>query len=189
MVCGAAWWTCGCTERQLEEVKRRARRGAGRRRAREEKEEREALELHRALEGIARLEAEEAEKAERARATREARRKGRVASRFADLGLLLGEVNEFQRGVLLGQHERGRMEMLLQVQTAEEGRNRRHVTRIEELRTASRRKMDEKEKELWEEYNVGHPRETPQCTVDMGTEVRPEEGGAPDERDGEANEQ
>lgn len=34
-VCGATWWTCGCTERQLQDIKERVRRNAEMRRAQE----------------------------------------------------------------------------------------------------------------------------------------------------------
>lgn len=34
-VCGSRWWTCGCTERQLKDLKERAGRNAERRRAQE----------------------------------------------------------------------------------------------------------------------------------------------------------
>lgn len=34
-VCGAKWWTCGCTERQLKDIKERVRRGAEERRTQE----------------------------------------------------------------------------------------------------------------------------------------------------------
>lgn len=36
-VCGAVWWTCGCTERQLQEIKERARRNEEARRWVEER--------------------------------------------------------------------------------------------------------------------------------------------------------
>lgn len=185
MVCGAAWWTCGCTERQLDEIKQRALRNSERRREQEERERREVRELHAALELIARMEAEESEKLERTRAAKETRRKVQVTSSYADLMVLLGEVNEFQRGILEGQHERGRRELLVQIQTAEEGLNSKHVARTDELRTTSKRKMDEKEKELWEEHKAGPSQETPETTIDERTGMDPGRG-APDEEDCEA---
>lgn len=34
-ICGSKWWTCGCTERQLKDLKERVGRNAERRRAQE----------------------------------------------------------------------------------------------------------------------------------------------------------
>lgn len=181
MVCGAVWWTCSCTERQLDEIKHRARRNSERRREQEERERREMRELHAALELIARMEAEESEKLERTRAAKEARRKVQVTSSYADLMALLGEVNEFQRAVLEGQHERGRRELLVQIQTAEEGLKTKHVGRTDELRTESRRKMDDKERELWEEYKAGPCQETPETIMDERAWLGPNRGVPEDE--------
>lgn len=181
MVCGAVWWTCSCTERQLDEIKHRARRNSERRREQEERERREMRELHAALELIARMEAEESEKLERTRAAKEARRKVQVTSSYAELMALLGEVNEFQRVVLEGQHERGRRELLLQIRTAEEGLKTKHMARTDELREESRRKMDDKEKELWEEYKAGPSQETPETILDERTWLGSNRGVPEDE--------
>lgn len=181
LVCGAVWWTCSCTERQLDEIKHRARRNSERRREQENRERRELWELHAALELIARMEAEESEKLERSRAAKEARRKVQVTSSYADLIALLGEVNEFQRAVLEGQHERGRRELLVQMQTAEEGLKTKHVARTDELREESRRKMGDKEKELWEEYKARTSQETPETIMDERTWLGSNRGVSEDE--------
>ncbi|KUI66577.1 E3 ubiquitin-protein ligase arih1l [Cytospora mali] len=189
MVCGAVWWTCGCTEKQLEEMKLRAKRNSERRKEQEERERREMQELHEALEAIAKMEAEESEKMEKIRVAKEARRKVQVTSTYAELRALLGEVNGFQKDILQGQHERGRRELLTQIQTAEEGLNFKHVAKMDELRKSSKKKMDEKEKELCEGYKAGASRETSDNISDEQiTRIHPEGGTSNDEDDCEADE-
>ncbi|KUI57546.1 E3 ubiquitin-protein ligase arih1l [Cytospora mali] len=189
MVCGAVWWTCGCTEKQLEEMKQRAKRNSERRKEQEERERREMQELHEALEAIAKMEAEESEKMEKIRVAKEARRKVQVTSIYAELRVLLGEVNQFQKDLLQGQHARGRRELLTQIQTAEEGLNFKHVTKMDKVQKSNKKKMDEKEKELWEGYKASASRETSENISDeQTTRTHPEGGTSNDEEDREADE-
>lgn len=117
-ICGKVWWTCGCTERQLDRIKKRAKANERRRMEQEERERREVRELHQALEAIAKMEAAEAEKLERIRAAKESRRKTHVRRMHAEERSKLDEVNDFQRDSLDGQHRRDREHLSLKIAAA-----------------------------------------------------------------------
>lgn len=186
MVCGAPWWTCACTERQLEDMKQKAQKSQERRRLQEERERREVQELHRALSIVAETETEAEEKLERIRAAREARRKAQAIESYAELSVLLGKVNAFQKAILEGQHERDRLALLAQIQSVEEGLTFKNQARTDELRMTSKRKVEEKEKRLWEEYKANDPsRETLENISDERTKARTV-GDPSNQEDGEA---
>ncbi|KAK7729260.1 hypothetical protein SLS53_009290 [Cytospora paraplurivora] len=186
MVCGAPWWTCGCTERQLKDMKQKAQHSQERRRLQEERERREVQELQHALSIVAETETEAEEKLERNRAAREARRKAQAIRSYTELSVLLGKVNAFQKASLEGQHERDRVALLAQIQSVEEGLTFKNQAKMDELRMASKRKIEEKEKRLWEEYKANDPsRETLEDISDERTKSRTV-GDASNQEDGEA---
>lgn len=157
-VCGKVWLTCDCTERQLAQMKRRTRENAARRQAQEERERRETQELKTALEAIARveamMEAADAEKLERICAAKEAQRKKHVHRKYDDFRTRLNEINEFQRGLLDAQHVRDRGHLELRIEVAMDSLRLKHDARLSHLRTSLKIKIEEKEKELdqdWQE--------------------------------------
>lgn len=151
-VCGKIWWTCGCTERQLDQIKKRARQNAARRRAQEERERREIEELKKALEAIAKMEAADAEKLERICAAKEVQRKKHVQRTYAELRTKVDEINEFQRGFLDGQHVRDRDRLELRIDVAMDGLRLKHDARLSYLHTSLKTKIEEREKELEQDW-------------------------------------
>lgn len=149
-VCGKVWWTCGCTERQLDQIKKRARDNAARRKEQEERERREVQELQRALEAIAKMEAEETEKRKRIRAAKEAQRQKQVRWAYAEFKTKLDEVNEFQKDFLDGQHERDGSHLELKIQIAMDGLGLKHEAKMGQLRSSLKVKIEEREEE-WEQ--------------------------------------
>ncbi|KAJ4421387.1 hypothetical protein N0V82_003768 [Gnomoniopsis sp. IMI 355080] len=151
-VCGKVWWTCGCTERQLERVKKRAKENAAKRRAQEEREKREAQELRQALEAIAMIEAEAAEKQERVRVAKEACRKNQVQYTYAGYKTLIEELNEFQRSLLDGDHQRDQDYLTLKTLEAMDGLRVKHEAKLRLLEESSKAKIEEKMRELDQEW-------------------------------------
>lgn len=149
-VCGKVWWTCGCTERQLDQIKKRARDNAARRKEQEERERREVEELQRALEAIAKMEAEETEKRKKIRAAKETQRQRQVRWAYAELRTKLDEVNDFQKGFLDGQHGRDGDHLKLKTQVAMDGLGLKHEVKLGQLRTALKVKIEKREEE-WEQ--------------------------------------
>lgn len=147
-VCGKVWWTCGCTERQLEAIKRRAREKAAKRKAQENRERREAQELREALEKIAKAETERAVKLVRMRLVKEEQRKRQVRSKYEGYATMMDELNDFQKSFLDGQHQRHQDHLTLRSLEAVTGLRRKHDARINELRAISETKIEEKVKEL-----------------------------------------
>lgn len=157
-VCGKVWWTCGCTERQLDQIKRRARENAARRLAQEERERRELDKLKEALDAIAKMEAAEAEKFERIRAAKEAQRKKQVQRVYAEVWTQLDKINEIQRRFLDGQHVRDQEHLKLRIDVSMDGLRLKHDARLSHLHASSMAKVEEKEKELrrdWQERVAG----------------------------------
>lgn len=151
-VCGKVWWTCGCTERQLDRVKRRAKENAAKRRAQEERERREAQELRQALEAIAKIEAEAAEKQEKVRVAKEACRKNQVQHTYAGYKTLIEELNEFQRSLLDGDHQRDQDHLTLKTLEAMDGLRVKHEAKLRLLEQSSKAKIGEKTRELDQEW-------------------------------------
>lgn len=146
------WWTCGCTERQLDRVKRRARENAAVRRAQEERENREAQELRQALEAIEKIEAEAAEKQERVRVAKEACRKNQLQYTYADYKTIVEEVNEFQRSLLDGDHQRDQDRLTLRTLEAMDGLRVKHEAKLRVLIESSQIKIGERIRQLDQEW-------------------------------------
>lgn len=151
-VCSKAWWTCGCTERQLESVKARAKENAARRRAQEEHERREIEKLHRALEAIAKLEAEAAKKQQRVRVAKEARRKNQVQYTFSGYKTLVEEINEYQSGLLDGDHQWDQDQLTLKTLEAMDSLQVKHAAKLQLLERVSKAKMRVKVRELDQDW-------------------------------------
>lgn len=151
-VCGKVWWTCGCTERQLDGVKKRAKENAAKRCAQEERERREAQELHQVLEAIAKMEAEAAEKHERVRVAKEARRKTQLQYTYAAYKTMVEELNEFQRSLLDGDHQRDQDHLTLKTLEAMNGLRVKHEAKLRLLEESSMAKIGEKTRELDQDW-------------------------------------
>lgn len=151
-VCGKVWWTCGCTERQLDKVKKRAKENAAKRHAQEERERREVQELNQALEAIAKIEAAAAEKQERVRVAKEARRKNQVQYTYSGYGAMLEEVNDFQRGLLDGEHQRDQDHLTFKALEVMDGLRIKHEDKLRRLEISSKTKIDEKGRELDQDW-------------------------------------
>lgn len=151
-VCGKVWWTCGCTERQLDRVKRRARENAAVRRAQEERESREAQELRQALEAFAKLETEAAEKQERVRAAKEACRKNQLQYTYAGYKTIVEELNEFQRGLLDGDHQRDQDRLTLRTLEAMDGLRVKHEAKLRVLKETSQTRIGMRIRQLDQEW-------------------------------------
>lgn len=146
-VCGKVWWTCRCTEDQLDQIKKRVRENADRRRAQEDRERREAEDLKQALEAITTMEAAQAEKLDRIRAAKEAQRKTQVQQTYAELRIKMDEINEFQRGFLDGQHAQDREHLKLSADAAMYGLKLKHDTRLSFLCTSWSGEIDKTQRE------------------------------------------
>lgn len=168
-VCGKVWWTCGCTERQLERIKKRAKETAAKRKAQEERERKEAQELRVALEQIAKEEAERAVKLEMMRRVKEEQRKRQVRAKYEGFATTVDELNDFQKSLLDGEHQRDQEHLASRTLEAVTGLQHKHDAQIDELRLSSEARIEEKMKELeqtWlnriaEDLEAGGDREQP----------------------------
>lgn len=147
-VCGKVWWTCGCTERQLDRIKKRAKENAMKRKMQEDRERREAQELRVALEQIAKEDAERAVKLEMMRLVKEDQRKRQVLNKYDGYAAIVDELNDFQKSLLDGEQQRDQHHLTLKTLEAVNGLQRKHDAKMDEFKTFSEAKIEEKMKEL-----------------------------------------
>lgn len=133
-------------------MKKRARNNAAARRAQEEREEREAQELRQALEAIAKIEAEAAEKQETVRLAKEVFRKNQLQYTYAGYKTLVEELNEFQRGLLDGDHQRDQDRLSLRTLEAMDGLRVKHEVKLRSLKESSQIKIGERIRQLDQEW-------------------------------------
>lgn len=133
-------------------MKRRARENEAVRRAQEERENREAQELRQALEAIAKIEAEAAEKQERVRVAKEACRKNQLQHTYAGYKTIVEEINEFQRGLLDGDHQRDQDRLTLRTLEAMDGLKVKHEAKLRVLKEASQTRIGERMRQLDQEW-------------------------------------
>ncbi|KAJ4394552.1 hypothetical protein N0V93_003771 [Gnomoniopsis smithogilvyi] len=133
-------------------IKQRAKVNAAKRHAQEERERVEAQELHQALEVIAKIEAEAAEKQERVRVAKEACRKSQLQYTYAGYKAIVEELNEFQRSLLDGDHQRDQDHLTLKILESMDGLRVKHEAKLRLLEEASKTKIGEKIRELDEEW-------------------------------------
>lgn len=147
-MCGKQWWTCGCTELQLNRIKERAKDAAMRRRIQEERERRDIESLRKALEDISKQEAEASVKRERIRVAKEARRKSQVQHTYADYTTMLEDLNDFQRNALNAEHQRAQDHLTLKTRTTVEGVQSKHEDKLAGLKASSEAQIEKKSQEL-----------------------------------------
>lgn len=133
-------------------MKKRAKDNEARRRAQEEREKREAQELRQALEAIAKIEAEAAEKQERIRVAKEACRKNQLQHTYACYKATVEELNEFQRGLLDGDHQRDQDYLTLKTLEAMDGLRVKHEAKLRLWEESSETKIRERTKELDQDW-------------------------------------